>query len=188
MSDVLAVGDADARWRVGRTAAVIVVVLLVVAAGWWVDRGDRRQEFDRLLGCVRTGQATLSSASARVTQISNYIAPALSSSGMPSISSGLFELVQTTAAREVPAVQQARDRCQDVGLHFWHHGLESARSDYVAYLDARLDVLRATAGAGAVAFNLHPELDPLRAQARHALAGTAVDGAQTTAARSLLAR
>lgn len=176
--------EPEPRRRV-RTVALLVVVALLAAGAWSVDHARRVSEFDALGGCVRAGESAATYVSLRIWARADYIRPAVFRLS-PDLRGGLFGLVGEAAAAETPQMVQARDGCRAVRPMRWHTALDRARTSYLAYLDARLDIDRDIARDGSRVYVQHPELADLRDRASSALAAAAPDAETARRVRSLL--
>jgi hypothetical protein len=114
-------------------------------------------EFNALTGCVQAGETAATSVSLSIWARADYILPAVFRLS-PDLRAGLFELVGEAAAADTPQLVEAREGCRADRPQRWHTALGRARTAYLAYLDARLDVDRAIARDGSQVYVQHPEL------------------------------
>ena len=170
------------RWR---TTALLAVATLLAAGAWSVDHIRRVAEFDALTGCVQAGETAATYVSLRIWARADYILPAVFRLP-PDLRAGLFELVADGAATDTPQLVEAREGCRADRPQRWHTALGRARTAYLAYLDARLDVDRAIARDGSQVYVQHPELADLHDRAVSALVAAAPDAEAARRARSLL--
>lgn len=176
--------EPEPRRRV-RTAALLVVAALLAAGAWSVDHTRRVAEFNALTGCVQAGETAATSVSLSIWARADYILPAVFRLS-PDLRAGLFELVGEAAAAGTPPLVDAREGCRADRPQRWHTSLGRARTAYLAYLNARLNVDRAIARDGSQVYVQHPELADLHDRAVNALVAAAPDAEAARRARSLL--
>jgi hypothetical protein len=176
--------EPEPRRRV-RATALVVAAALLAAGAWSLDHARRASEFDALTGCVQAGEAAATYVSLRIWARADYIRPAVFRLS-PDLRAGLYGLVGEAAAAGTPVLVQARDGCRAQRPQRWHTALGRARTAYLAYLDARLDVDRAMARDGSQVYVQHPELADLHDRAVSALVAAAPDAEAARRARALL--
>jgi len=168
-----------------RTTALLLVAALLAAGTWTVDHTRRVAEFDALTRCVQAGETAATYASLRIWARADYILPAVFRLS-PDQRAGLLTLVSEAATADTPQLVKAREGCRVEHPQPWHTALGRARTAYLAYIDARLDVDRAIAGDGSQVYVQHPDLDDLHDRAVSALVAAAPDAEAARRVRSLL--
>ncbi|MCU1601905.1 MAG: hypothetical protein JWO22_2614 [Frankiales bacterium] len=168
-AEELSGGREPRRW-VPRVIAAVVVLLVAAYTG---DRLVRRHERTVLRACVVAAESDLDDVSFRTAGLETYIASAVDRPDIdPAVRKSLRGIVQETILRGLPPLQRDQARC--LAVHAWHGPVRSARRDYLAYLDLRLDqVQRAVADLDAWHV-LPPEIPAARAVARVSLAAAGV--------------
>jgi len=134
-----------ARPRRLLSSVIMIALLLTAACAGWLDHHKSGQEFSKVLECARVGQEARFFAQGSVAAMSQYVSPALNSTAPEPVKASLRRMVRDVAAKRTIPVERARGDCQAVPVLPWHYKIKEARTSYVAYLDALLDHLEATA-------------------------------------------
>ena len=162
--DEVSGGREPRRWF--RPLGIAVVVLVALGVG--ADRLARHAESGALRSCVVTAESDLDDLAYRTAGLEVYIASAVDRPDVaPAVRRSLRGIVQETVLRGLPPLQRDQARCGAVRA--WHGSVRTARRDYLAYLDLRVDqVQRAVEDLDAL-HEVVPALAPARAKARVAL-------------------
>lgn len=122
------------RWR------WLLVVPAVALLGAF--NAQRSHEADQLAACRTEADAQVDHLVARALSVEQYAGPALDAPGTPAtVRRSLERLVTDSVVRDLPAVLEARDRC-DFRTLPWSG---ASRDAYVEGLDRRIAVLQRAA-------------------------------------------
>ncbi len=157
-----------------RVATALVVALVLGGAIWVTNRQLAAREASTLASCVQTSQQTLAAIDAQLALTAKYVAPQVGPHSSLLIRDSLYRLIENSATGDVPALDGAINRCDQVAIAPPYHRLSAARAAYVVYLDAELAHLHDITRDGTAQARVPPELGPLRAKARAALAAAAL--------------
>lgn len=153
------------------------------------DSARRGEEFDRLVGCIRSTMPTVAYATASLGTMTSYIAPSLAVDPEQSVKNGLKAMVRDRAAAVLPDLRAAASACPPGRILPWHYRLRSADGAYRAYLAAMQDYLASVAEDYEMLTEGQPELDDRLARLQVALRRAAGDTAGREAAdRALRSR
>jgi hypothetical protein len=174
--DVVSGGPAGRPRSLSRRIAISVVVALVLGAAIWVtNRQLAAREASTLATCVQTSERTLAAIDSQLALTAKYVAPQVGPDSSLLIRDSLYRLIENSATGDVPALDGAINRCDQVAIAPQYHRLSAARGAYVAYLDAELAHLQDITRDGTAQARVPPELAPLLARARAALAAAVPD-------------
>ena len=173
--DVVAGGRGVKDRSLSRRIATAGVVALVLGGAIWVtNRQLAARETSAVVSCVQTSEQTLAAIDTQLALTAKYVAPQVGPHSSLLIRDSLYRLIEDSATGAVPALDGAISRCDQVAIAPPYHRLAAARSAYVAYLDAQLAHLHDITRDGTAQGRVPPELAPLLAKARAALAAAAL--------------
>ena len=172
--------------RARASVAAVGVLVLLSAAIWVANRQVGRSEFSAVLECVRASEQTLTDIDAQLAATAKYVAPQVGPQSSLLIRDDLYRLIEDAADGAEPNLDVDLTGCDDVAIAPLYHRLATARRAYVGYLDAQLAHLHDISRDGTAQFRPAPELAPLLASARAALAGAAPDSTDRRRVDALL--
>lgn len=173
--DVLVSGS-ERPPRSRRTLVGLVLLALLATGVVVADDAVRRSEAAALVRRAAAAQDAVRYADGRVAATTHYTLPLLVSAAQPTqVRAGLARLVEREAAAQVAPVQRERAAVAEVRVLPWHGAQRRAQRALLAYLDARVQHLRAAAADVRVLFRSDPALAERLDQARAALLAASDD-------------
>ena len=127
--DVMSGGRAGRDRSLSRRVATALVVALVLGGAIWVtNRQLAAREASTLASCVQTSQQTLAAIDAQLALTAKYVAPQVGPHSSLLIRDSLYRLIENSATGDVPALDGAINRCDQVAIAPPYHRLSAARA------------------------------------------------------------